>query len=144
METSKRPTLAGVDVREEDLVRMPGLNFVAGVFKVSAAVILVLAVWQFIDWWIDRPPGNVGLALLVSETIKLIVNAALLWAASNLAALLIRSHYDLRAGRILLARQSYVLKQIAIHLGAVPAVDTFSGNRRASEILDETNNDDVS
>ena len=132
MET-QRPTLAGVEVREEDLVAMPGLNFVAIVFKVSAAVILTLAIWQFVDWWIDRPPGNVGLAILVSDTIKLIVNAALLWAASSLASLLIRSHYDLRASRILLARQTYVIKQMGIHSGAIPAIDVPPGHRRTSD-----------
>ena len=132
MET-QRPTLAGVEVREEDLVAMPALNVVAIVFKVCAVVILTLAIWQFIDWWVDRPPGNVGLALLVSDTVKLIVNAALLWAASSLASLLIRSHYDLRASRILLARQTYVIKQMGIHSGAIPAVDVPPGNRRTSD-----------
>jgi hypothetical protein len=126
----QRPTLAGVQVREEDLVPMPGLKIVAGVFKVCALVILILAAWQLVDWWIDRPPGNVGLALIVGESIRLIVLGALLWAASHLAGLLIRTHYDVRAGRILLSRQEYLLRQMAQHAGALPAAGQTSGDRR--------------
>lgn len=128
--SGQRPTLAGIEVRETDLVPMPGLNFVALVFRVSAAVILALAVWQFADWWTDRPPGNVGMAVLVGDTIRLVVVSALLWAASHLARLLIRSHYDLRASRILLSRQTYVLRQMAIQSGAISAPDGHTGERR--------------
>lgn len=144
--SGKRPTLAGVEVREEDLIRMPGLNFVSMVFRVSAAVILGLAVWQFADWWTDRPPGNVGMAVLVGDTIRLIVVAALLWAASNLAGLLIRSHYDLRASRILLSRQTYVLRLMAIHSGAITPPDTTTGVHTAERrgvATDETPTDGV-
>lgn len=131
--SGKRPTLAGIEVREADLVPMPGLNFVALVFRVSAVVILTLAAWQFGDWWMDRPPGNVGMAVLVGDTIRLVVVAALLWAASHLAGLLIRSHYDLRASRILLSRQTYVLRQMAIRSGAIAPPDGHTGERRGAD-----------
>ena len=120
-------------MREEDLIPMPGLNFVALVFRISAIVILALAMWQFADWWTDRPPGDVGLAVLVADTIRLIVVSALLWAASHLAQLLIRSHYDLRASRILLSRQTYLLRQMALHAGAITAHDTKAGERRDTD-----------
>ncbi len=130
--SGKRPTLAGVEVREADLVPMVGLNFVALVFRVCAVVILTLALWQFADWWTNRPPGNVGMAVLVSDSIRLVVTAALLWAASHLAKLLIRSHYDLRASRILLSRQTYVLRQMAIQSGAIaPPLNTTAERRGA-------------
>ena len=83
-----RTVLAGVEVRDEDLEPQPGLHFVKIVFRVSAVVILLLALWQFADWWMDRPPGNIGMAVLVSDSIRLIVVAALLWAASSLADLI--------------------------------------------------------
>lgn len=115
-----RTLLAGVEVRDADLEPQPGLHFVGIVFRVSALVILALALWQFTDWWLDRPPGNVGMAVLVSDTIRLVVVSALLWAASNLADLLIKSHYDVRASRILLARQTYMMQQMGIAAGTLP------------------------
>lgn len=122
-----RTLLAGVEVRDEDLEPQPGLHFVGIVFRVSALVILLLALWQFTDWWLDRPPGNIGMAVLVADTIRLVVVSALLWAASNLADLLIKSHYDVRASRILLARQTYMMHQIGLANGTLhetpPAVD---------------------
>ena len=117
-----RAMLAGVEVRDEDLEPQPGLHFVKSVFRISAVVILLLALWQFVDWWMDRPPGNIGLAVLVSDSIRLIVVAALVWAASNLADLVIKSHYDIRAGRILLARQTHMMHQIGIANGTLPSV----------------------
>jgi hypothetical protein len=115
-----RPMLAGVEVREEDLEPQKGLHFVAMVFRVSSVVILLLALWQFADWWLDPPPGGAGMAVLVSDTIRLIVVSALLWAAGNLADLLIKSHYDIRAGRILLARTAHMIQQMGIANGTLP------------------------
>ena len=116
-----RTMLAGVEVRDEDIEPQVGLHFTGMVFRVSSVVILLLALWQFADWWLDRPPGNIGLAVLISDTIRLIVVAALLWAASNLADLLVKSHHDIRAGRILLARQTYMMHQMGITNGTLSA-----------------------
>lgn len=131
--TLRRPSggavLAGVEVRDEDLEPQVGLHFIGIVFRVSAVVILLLALWQFADWWLDRPPGDVGLAVLVSDTIRLIVVSALLWAASNLADLLVKSHYDIRAGRILLARQTYMMHQMGIANGSLPPAPAQTDRR---------------
>jgi hypothetical protein len=124
-----RTTLAGVEVRDEDLEPQPGLHFIGIVFRVSAVVILLLALWQFMDWWLDRPPGNVGMAVLVSDTIRLIVVSALLWAASNLADLMCKSHYDIRAGRILLARQTHMMQQMGIANGTLPVTQPDADRR---------------
>lgn len=112
--------LAGLHLRDDDLEPQPGLRFASTVFRVCAIVILVLALWQFADWWMDRPPGDVGLSILVADTIRLIVLAALLWAASTLAGLFVKSHYDLRATRILLTRLSYVVREMAVAQGHLP------------------------
>jgi hypothetical protein len=116
---SRGDLLPGVHLRDDDLEPQSGLRFASTVFRICAVVILLLAIWQFADWWMDRPPGNVGLAVLVGESIRLVVVAALLWAASNLAALFVKSHYDLRATRILATRQEYVLRQVALAQGAI-------------------------
>lgn len=124
-----RTVLAGVEVRDEDLEPQSGLHFIGMVFRVCAVVILLLALWQFADWWLDRPPGNVGMAVLVGDTIRLVVIAALLWAAANLADLLVKSHYDVRASRILLARQTYMMQQMAIASGAIAGVPAETNRR---------------
>lgn len=124
-----RSVLAGVEVRDEDLEPQTGLNIVGHVFRVSAVVILLLALWQFVDWWMNRPPGDVGLTVLVSDTIRLIVVSALLWAASNLADLIVKSHWDIRAGRILIARQTYMMQQMGIAAGTLPPPQSETDRR---------------
>jgi len=122
---SRRPVLAGVAVREEDLEPTRGLG-------VATAVVLLLALVQFGVWWMDRPPGGVGLGLLVGDTIKLIVFSALLWAGADLTAVLIKTHYDIRATRILMARQTYMMKQMGIFSGALGEADDV-GHRRVDD-----------
>lgn len=129
----KRPLLAGVQVREEDLEPQTGLHVAAIVFRVASAVIAILAVVQFAAWWFDRPPGGAGLGLLVGDTIRLIVFAGLLWAAGDLAALLIKTHYDVRASRILLARQTYMMRQMGIVRGELTETGGYIGQRRSTD-----------
>lgn len=112
--------VSGVEVREDDLDPAIGLHITTVLFKVSAVIIFVLALWQFIAWWLDRPPGGVGIGILVGDTIRLIVFAGLLWAAGELATLWVKTHHDIRAGRILLARQTYMMRQMGVASGAVP------------------------
>ena len=119
----KRPHLEGVEVREEDLEPQRGLHLIAIIIRVAAVVIFLLAVVQFVFWWRDRPPGNVGMGVLVGDTIRLVVYSALLWAAAAFANLMIKTHYDVRAGRILLARQTYMMKQMGIAEGAIPIIE---------------------
>jgi hypothetical protein len=132
-EHHSRPTLAGVEVREEDLSPAKGLHLAGKVVHVSAGVILVLALGQFAAWWLDRPPGGAGMGLLVGDTIRLIVLAALLWAAGDLIELFIKSHYDLRASRILLTRQTYMIRQMGLAGGELP-VDSGESDRRAHDL----------
>ena len=127
--SGKTAWLRGVEVRDDDIEPQQGLHLAAVILRISSVVILLLALWQFADWWIDRPPGDVGLAVLVSDTIRLIVVAALLWAGSNLADLMIKSHYDLRASRILLARQTYMMRQMGIASGALSATEADTDRR---------------
>ena len=129
----RRPVLAGIEVREEDLEPAPGLHVAARVIRVAAVVVLLLAVFQFVHWWLDPPPAGIGLALLVGDTIRLVVFSALLWAGAELAAILIKSHYDLRATRILLARQTYMIRQMGIASGELHGEEP-AGHRRADDV----------
>ena len=127
----RRPMLAGVEVREEDLEPTKGLEVATTVVRVAAAVVLLLAFVQFGYWWFDRPPGGVGMGLLIGDTIRLIVFSALLWAGADLAAVMIKTHYDIRASRILMARQTYMMKQMGVAKGALPPDE--AGHRRADD-----------
>jgi hypothetical protein len=130
---SQRPMIGGVEVREEDLDPQRGLHITTIVFRVSAVVIFVLALFQFAAWWVDRPPGNAGIGLLIGDTIRLIVFAALLWAISSLASIWVKTHYDIRASRILLARQTHVLRLMAVADGALPPGAEGESERRGAE-----------
>ena len=69
--------------------------------------------------------------MLVGDTVRLVVLSALLWAVSALAELLVKTHYDVRAGRVLLARQTHILQQMAASTGALPREE--AGHRRAMD-----------
>jgi hypothetical protein len=103
------------------------------VVHVSAGVILVLALGQFAAWWLDRPPGGAGMGLLIGDTIRLIVLSALLWAAGDVIKLVIKTHYDIRAARILLTRQTYMMRSMGVASGELPAVEEPAGTRRAHD-----------
>lgn len=133
MDKSKGPHISGVEVREEDLEPQRGLRFMSFVFRSSAGVIFVLALWQFVTWWLDRPPGGVGMGVLIGDTIRLIVFSALLWAAGDLARLLIKTHYDVRAARILLARQTHIMRQLGLAQGAIQPESEDEEERRGAE-----------
>ena len=129
-----RPMLAGLHVREDDLEPVTGLHLVTKVLRVCSVIILVLAVVQFAAWWLDRPPGNAGLGLLVGDTVRLVVLTGLLWAAGDLATLMIKTHHDIRAARILLARQTHMMRQMGLTSGDLaPAPPT--GDRREADTL---------
>jgi hypothetical protein len=114
--------ISGVAVREDDLEEPIGLHITTILFRAAAIIIFLLAIWQFVAWWMDRPPGGVGIGVLVGDTIRLIVFAGLLWAISTLCTLWVKTHHDIRAGRILLARQTYMMRQMGIASGAVPLI----------------------
>lgn len=130
----KRPLLSGVEVREEDLEPQKGLHLVGILFRISSVVILVLALGQFAAWWLNRPPGGAGIGLLVGDTIRLIVFAGLLWGAGDLANLMIKTHYDIRAARILMARQTYMMRKMGEANGSLPS--PALPHRRASDVAE--------
>jgi hypothetical protein len=129
----KAALMAGVEVRDHDIEPHPGLHIATIVLRIASIVILLLALGQFAAWWADRPAGGVGVGVLVGDTIRLIVFAGLLWAASELADILVRTHYDVRAARILLARQTHMIRHIGIVRGELPAVIEPEGHRREDD-----------
>ena len=63
-------------------------------------------------------PLSVG--VVTAEAVRLIIFAGLLWGAGDLAVLFVKSHYDLRATRILTARVAHLVRQLGEADGSLP------------------------
>src|SRR5688572_30472492 len=89
-------------VRDDDLEPHAGLRYIARLFKVLAILLGLLLVAEVVMGFAQEGTAAIG-TLLVQAT-RLIVFAAFLWAAGDMALMLIESNHDLRATRILLGR----------------------------------------
>lgn len=96
------PIIAGVPVRDHDIEPAKGLHSVAMLFRVMAALLGVIIVLQVLNSVTSTVEISYG--VLIAEVIRLLIFAGLLWGAGDLADLFVKSHYDLRATRILLGR----------------------------------------
>jgi hypothetical protein len=96
-------------VREEDLEPHAGLRYIARLFKVLAILMLLLLIAEVVIAFTQEGTSAIG-TLLVQAT-RLIVFAAALWAAGDMALMLIESNHDLRATRILLGRINMRLQE---------------------------------
>jgi hypothetical protein len=92
----------GARVREEDLEPHAGLRYIARLFKMLAILLGLLLVAEIVMGFTQEGADAIG-TLLVQAT-RLVVFSAFLWAAGDLALMLIESNHDLRATRILLGR----------------------------------------
>ena len=113
-----RPSIGGVIVREEDIEAAKGLRTIAILFRGMSILLLVLMVLQVVFGITSTVPISVG--VVFAEAVRLIIFAGLLWGAGDLAKLVVKSHYDLRATRILAARLTYMVRQIGEKSGHLP------------------------
>jgi hypothetical protein len=91
-------------VREEDLEPYVALRYIARLFKVLAALIVVMMLGEVaLGVMID---GRSSVTTLLGEATRLLVMAGMLWAAGDIAVLLVDAGHDLRVTRILLGRIS--------------------------------------
>jgi hypothetical protein len=98
------PGPAGSRVRGADLEPHAGLRYIARLFKVLAVLLVLLLLAEVVMGLVQQ--GAAALPELLVEATRLVVFAALLWAAGDIALMLIDSNHDLRATRILLGRIS--------------------------------------
>ncbi|MDR0787087.1 MAG: hypothetical protein LBG44_04380 [Gemmatimonadota bacterium] len=89
-------------VRDEDLRPHEGLRYIARLFKMLSALLVLLLVGEVIIGVVRM--GMEAVPTLLIEATRLIVFAGFLWGAGDLALMLINSNHDLRASRILLGR----------------------------------------
>ena len=89
-------------VRDEDLEPYVALRYIARLFKVLAILIVVMLLGEVaLGVMID---GRASVTTLLGEATRLLVLAGMLWAAGDIAVLLVDAGHDLRVTRILLGR----------------------------------------
>jgi hypothetical protein len=81
-------------------------------------------------------PGVITGASLVGEAVRMLAFAGLLWGAADLALMLVHSHYDLRATRILLMRQGALLERVAAGWTAAVRDHSPAAEREAGRNVD--------
>jgi len=103
----------GVDplfgVRTADIEPYTGLRYLSKLFRMIAVILILLLVAEVITGL--RADGADALTTLLAEVSRLIVLSGLLWGAGDLAILLIDVGHDVRAARIMIARQTSHLAQ---------------------------------
>ena len=99
---SGNAVLAGVPCRDNDIEPTKGLHSVAILFRIMAGALILLMILQVMSGVTSTIEISYG--VLVAEAVRLVIFAGLLWGAGDLAVLFVKSHYDLRASRILLGR----------------------------------------
>lgn len=95
------------DVRQSDLEPYVGLRYLSKLFKLMGIILVLLLVAEVVTGVTAQ--GSAALPTLLGEASRLIVLAGLLWGVGDLAILFIDVGHDVRAARILLARQNHVL-----------------------------------
>ena len=116
--------LAGVVVREEDIEPVKGIRLIAGLFRGMAILLLALMVLQVFFGLTSTVTMSIG--VLLAEAVRLIIFAGLLWGGGDLAVLWVKSHHDIRATRILVARVAYMMRQMGEADGTLPAAGSGS------------------
>lgn len=89
-------------VRTTDLEPYVTLRYIARLFKVLAVLMIFMLIGEIITGLITE--GRGAILTLLGETTRMLVLAGLMWAAGDLAILLIDAGHDIRVSRILLGR----------------------------------------
>lgn len=113
-----RPQLAGVSVREDDIESVRAIRAIARMFRGLSLLLLVLMVLQLFFAVTGTVPISVG--VVAAEAVRLITFAGLLWVVGDLAVLFVKSHHDLRAQKIVIARLSHMVRQMGEASGKLP------------------------
>ena len=91
-------------VRAADLEPYTALRYIARLFKVLAVLMIIMLIGEVVMGVMTA--GASAITTLIVEATRLIVLAGLLWAAGDLALLLIDMGHDVRVSRILLWRMN--------------------------------------
>jgi hypothetical protein len=101
--------IAGFPGREKDIEPTKGLHAVAILFRILSGLMVLLMAIQVANGLASTVEISYG--VLFAEAIRLAIFAGVLWGAGDLVDLFVKSHYDLRATRILIARLTHLVEQ---------------------------------
>ena len=94
-------------IRQSDLEPYVGLRYLSKLFKLMGVILGLLLIAEIVTGVMAQ--GSAAVPTLLGEASRLVVLAGLLWGVGDLAILVIDVGHDVRAARILLARQSRAL-----------------------------------
>lgn len=100
-------------IRATDIEPYTGLRYLSKLFRFMAIILLLLLVAEIATGLYTQ--GAASIPTLLGEASRLIVLAGVLWGTGDLAHLLIDVGHDVRASRVLLARQTYHIAKDAMH-----------------------------
>lgn len=106
-------------VRAADLEPYITLRYIARLFKILAALMMIMLVGEIVLGIMRE--GTAAITTLIIEATRMIVLAGLLWAAGDLALLLIDLGHDVRVSRILLWRMNAEMHRRGEEDSATPA-----------------------
>jgi hypothetical protein len=99
---SCHPLFRDVECRTGDVNPAPKLYFVAILFRLLSLAVLLLMIVQVA--LAVTSTVSVSYGVLFGEAVRLFVGAGVLWAAGDLSDLFVKTHVDILAIRISLAR----------------------------------------
>lgn len=114
-------------VREDDLEPFSALRYIARLFKILAALLLLLLVAEVVLGL--TAGGTAALPGLLVDATRLLVFAAFLWAGGDLALMLVESNHDLRATRILVGRLHHEIEALRRQSRPGPGPEPGPGSR---------------
>lgn len=100
-------------IRATDIEPYTGLRYLSKLFRFMAIILLLLLVAEIATGLYAQ--GAASIPTLLGEASRLIVLAGVLWGTGDLAHLLIDVGHDVRASRVLLARQTYHMTKDSLH-----------------------------
>ena len=105
--------------------KVANLTYIFHQMYVLLILLMVLQVMSGLSGAVPASPG-----VLFAEAVRLVIFAGLLWGVGDLAVLWVKSHYDIRASRILLARMAHMMRETGEAAGTIkPASETSRADR---------------
>ena len=95
------------EVRSQDLEPYVTLRYIARLFKVLAALMVVMLIGEIVAGLMAE--GTASLPELIGEITRMLVLAGLMWGGGDITLLLIDAGHDIRVARILLGRINHEL-----------------------------------
>ena len=99
---NRQGLVSASSVRTADLEPYVALRYIAKLFKVLAALIMIMLLGEVVLGLVID--GRASVTTLLGEATRLLVLAGMLWAAGDIAVLIVDAGHDLRVARILLGR----------------------------------------